>query len=534
MYNLEYVSGVTEMDIESRIKNIKNKANELKQSKAAKKAAAFIEKMGKKTIEKYNSLSKKGKMILWGSLVMALPVAKGGVFVKDKVAEHRKEVKRKEYVQSKINKLTKKHKITDKESYDELFNDAFPMIVVSLLPTECLVLEPYSDNGTVSNTIGLGSYITPVNPNDMSGKWDMTSVVYKDKQDAVISGDYAIDLMSAWYDKREAARIKKNCYKKLKGAEITPFQDCAIFGITYNNEKNGFDFCKFVRENYDDPMKCAQKIVKYTPKGNFPGIAKRHLHEAYLFLNLDNYALKCYTMQYYTGTNSRGKKYYVTSVYQLSDEDVKKGIEAINSGDTNRIIEEQNKICNYVKKGAVTISDLLAENLSQEYLLKMQEYNVLNQLNGTISYDDSKKLVSAGNRYEEALTHYEKAREFEKGGNKENAQKEFEAALKGFQKMQKEGVHGADLNNDIAITYYHLGEYKKCIEESKKVVKTGETEAFAAAYYNMGLAYRELNNPKEAKKCFDSYKNNGGSEKAYNSAVNSLQKKPAANVYRGR
>ena len=166
-------------------------------------------------------------------------------------------------------------------------------------------------------------------------------------------------------------------------------------------------------------------------------------------------------------------------------------------------------------------------------MLEMQEYNVLHLCGGTISYDGAKKLLSADDQYKQALSHYEKAREMEKNSD-EKAKEEFGYALDGFQKMQKEGVHGADLSNDIAITYYHLGDYKKCIEESKKVVKTGETEAYAAAYYNMGLAYRELNNPTEAKKCFDSYKNNGGSEKAYNSAVNSLQPKPNVNAYRGR
>lgn len=533
MYNLEYVSGVTEMDIESRIKNIKNRANELKQSKAAKKAAAFIEKMGKKTIEKYNSLSKKGKMILWGSLVMALPVAKGGVFVKNKVAEHRKEVKRKEYVQSKINKLTQKHKITDKESFDKLFDDAFPMIVPSLLPTETLVLEPYSDNGTVSNTIGVGSYWYPAGGNPDTTVWVLSSKYFANK-DTTVTGDHSVDLIKGWVKSRENGRVYNRLYKNLKGSEISVNEFAAIFGVTYNNEANGVSLCKFVKDNHDNPMACAQKIISYKPNAKFEkGIAKRHLHEAYLYLNLDDYAMRVYDMKYYSGVNSKGKEYVVTSVTQLSADDIDPGRNAIKSGDTAKIIEEQNKICNYVKKNAVTISDLLVENLSSEYVLEMQEYNVLHLLDGTKSNNEHTNSLNADVQYKQALAHYKKASELEKNGDSKSRD-EFAKALSGFQMMQTEGVHGADLNNDIAITYYHLGDYKKCIEESKKVIRTGETESFAAAYYNMGLAYRELNNPKEAKKCFDSYKNNGGSEKAYNSAVNSLQKKPNANPYRGR
>ena len=518
------------MKIDNRIADIKNRQ---KQKQNYQKVAAFMKKMGEKTIEKYNSLSRKGKMILWGSLLMALPVGKTVSVVKDKIVEHKKEVRRKEFVQSKVNKLTQKHKITDKESFDKLFDDAFPMIVPSLLPTETLVLKPYSDNGTFSNTIGVGSYWYPAGGNPDTTAWVLSSKYFAGK-DTTVTGDHAVDLIKGWVKNREDGRVYKNLHKALKGAEISVNEFAAIFGVAYNNEKNGADLCKFVKDNHDNPIKCAQKIISFKPNAKFEkGIAKRHLHEAYLYLNLDDYALKVYDMKYYEGVNSKGQEYVVTSVTQLSENDINPGKTAINSGDTNRIIDEQNKICNYVKKDAITISDLLLKNLSTQYMLEMQEYNVLHLRDDSKSNNENTNSLNADAQYKQALAHYKKASELEKNGDNK-ARDEFAKALSGFKMMQTEGVHGADLNNDIAITYYHLGDYKKCIEESKKVIKTGETAAYAAAYYNMGLAYRELNNTKEAKKCFDSYKNNGGSEKAYNSAVNSLQKKPAANIYRGR
>ena len=522
------------MKIEDRIEDIKNKANEFRQKQSYKKVVAFMKKMEKNAYEKYQGLSKKGKIILWTSLIAALPTIKAGVAIHHKIQEHKQKVEQVDFANSKIQKLTEKHKISDRESFDKLFDDAFPMIVTSMLPTECMVLEPYSDNGKCSNTIGVGSYWYPAGANPDTALWVLAAKYFIDKQDIVISGDHAIDLIKGWVKSREGGRVYDRLYKNLKNAEINVHEFAAIFGVAYNNEANGAALCKFVQKHHDNPMKCAQKIISFRCNKKFEkGIAKRHLHEAYLYLNLDNYAMKIYDTKYLEGVNSLGNHYITTSVTQLSEEDIDAGKTAINSGDEQKIIEEQNKIINYVKKGAITISEVLIKNLSTEYVNKLQEYNVLHLLDGTISYDASNKFLSADDEYKKALSHYEEARELEKKGDRK-AREEYAKALSGFQILQEKGIHGADLNNDIAITYYHLGDYKKCIEESKKVIKTGENEAFAAAYYNMGLAYRELNNPTEAEKCFKSCKSNGGNEKACNSALNSLQKKASGNVYRGR
>ena len=179
------------MRIDDRIENIKHKVNEIKQKQAYQKVTAFMKKIGKETLEKYQGLSKKGKIILWSSLIASVSLAYGAVTVKNKIAEHKKEVKQKDFVQSKIDKLTAKHKIADQKSFDKLFNDAFPMIVASLLPTECMVLHPYSDNGICSNTIGVGMY--EYSPDPCSKKeWTRTSKYFKDRQDTVISGNFAI------------------------------------------------------------------------------------------------------------------------------------------------------------------------------------------------------------------------------------------------------------------------------------------------------------------------------------------------------
>lgn len=64
----------------------------------------------------------------------------------------------------KENKLSKSYKITDMESFKQLYEAALPLAQISLFPTEILVLNPYSDDGKPeSNTIGLGSYWYPKN-----------------------------------------------------------------------------------------------------------------------------------------------------------------------------------------------------------------------------------------------------------------------------------------------------------------------------------------------------------------------------------
>ena len=90
--------------------------------------------------------------------------------------------------------------------------------------------------------------------------------------------------------------------------------------------------------------------------------------------------------------------------------------------------------------------------------------------------------------------------------------------------MRENGFDGADIHNDMAITYYNLGEYENCIKECQEVLKTGEKELYPAANYNAGKAYEKLGNPAKALKNYQLAQQRDPDEKAYQSAVLRLSK----------
>ena len=137
---------------------------------------------------------------------------------------------------------------------------------------------------------------------------------------------------------------------------------------------------------------------------------------------------------------------------------------------------------------------------------------------------DVKDAVWAGQVYQDAIETYNKAHEMEKKGQKGKSQKEFQKALEGFQKIIEGGHDGPDLHNDIAITYYHLGEYEKCVEESRKVLQMGDENLYSAANFNAARAYEKLGNVDRAIANYQAGIKNGGNEKTFQKAIDSLRR----------
>ena len=80
--------------------------------------------------------------------------------------------------------------------------------------------------------------------------------------------------------------------------------------------------------------------------------------------------------------------------------------------------------------------------------------------------------------------------------------KDYETALRGFNKViELEGV-SPDLFNDLAITYIHYEDYDKSIEMSNKALEIGTDEDWSASYFNLGLAYEKKGDIKSAKKYY--------------------------------
>lgn len=495
-----------------------------------KAAHAFFKKEGKAAYERYKNLPKKSRRVFLSLVIIATAGVPIGTEVSKNISSKIEIYKQNKELNDRAtqiqNALESKYKITDEESFKNLYEASLSLMQLSMFPTEVLVLNPYSDNTqNVSNTIGLGSYYYPKNSDTSSTSWETAANHFKKQGAHSITAEQALDLADGWYRHMDYGAVYKQMFALLKGAELNPHEFAAVATVMYNSKKTGKDLCLFVKDNYADPIKCAQKIVSYTASKKFSGIEKRHLHEAYLYLDYDNYVQKIYDLFIKTGVNSKGNFYAKTSVTQLSKEDVTAGKAAILSGDKKQIIDQQCKITQYICKGGQTVRQIIDENiLDSDRKTPLMQFSLLDQ--DTISLQDitdASNGTAAEILYEDSICSYEEGLSFEKKGQKTKSQKCFNQALSGFQKIIDGGHDGPDLHNDLAITYYHLGQYQKCIDESVKVLKSGETELFSAANFNAAKAYEALGNIDRAIINYKAGIQNGGDQKLFQSQINRLQ-----------
>lgn len=394
----------------------------------------------------------------------------------------------------------KRYDITDKESFNQLFEAALSDIAKSMMPTEILVLEAYSDNGKVTNTYGLGSYYIPKSGNPQDADWIKTSTYIKNNTRLPAEGKYALELMNGWFRYRDNGRIYKEMYERLKGTQLTVPEFTAICTCTYNDEKNGKKFCDFVRKNYKDPIKCASFLMQLkpgNPKFN-DGILKRHTHEALTYLNMGNYCDKIPYFFVKEGINSKGKKYYVTSVSQLKPEVCQKMSDDLAKGRLDAAKEVQKSILSYHCKGGQTVYEICREN-GLSFLVDGKN---------ALDITEVHKVMSVDNLYAEALNNYQNEK--------------YSEALSGFKQIVSQGYSSADIHNDLAITYYKLGQYDDCICECQEILKTGETNQYAPANFNAALAYEQKGNPKKALENYRLALKREPEVKAYQNAVKRL------------
>ena len=404
--------------------------------------------------------------------------------------------------ETESSQISKKYKIDDLKSFHQLYNDALNFMVLSMFPTEVLVNEAYTDNGKTINTIGLGSFWFPKNGNPQSSEWILTSNYVKKKK-IKLTGPQAFALTDGWYRHRENGRVYKDVYKRLKGCELKAHEFAAIATVMYNNEVNGKELCDFVKKNYQSPTKCAAKIMDLKPQNSRfnDGILKRHAHEALIYLNCNDYAEKIPYFVIKKGKTSKGKTYYVTSVTQLSPQDCHPMLQGLKNGSIKEAEQLAQKIENYRCKGGKTVYKIADQNnISQLYSYTGKD----------VKFYEMSRINLAENSYKQALDYYKN--------------KDYEQALSCFNEMRKNGFDGADIRNDMAITYYNMGEYENCIKECQEVLKTGEKELYAAANYNAGKAYEKLGNKDKALKNYQLAQQRDPEEKAYQSAVQRLSK----------
>ncbi|MBO6281877.1 MAG: hypothetical protein J6N49_05040 [Alphaproteobacteria bacterium] len=403
-------------------------------------------------------------------------------------------------------KLSKTYKITDEASFKQLYEDALPLAQLTMFPTEVLVLNAYSDNGgKVSNTIGLGSYWYPADGNPYSSRWVATSKYARQHKKLRVTGDKALQLADGWCRYREGGRIYKAMYNRLKGCELKINEFAALYSRVYNSEKYGLEVCSYVHDNYRNPVKCAYKIMCFQPGAKFrDGIIKRDASEALFYLNHNGYVSKMGELKVKKGINSKGNTYYVTSVTQLNPavcEEMRNGLARGNLAPADKVCRQ---ITQYMPKGGRSVRQIINSEIkdadTRDALLKYDSQ--------TANYAE----VKADKDYQKAMEKYASA--------------DYEGTLAILQGIVNQGFDGADIHNDMAITQYHLGHYDDCIAECRKVLNTGETEFYAAANYNAGLAYEQKGDKDRALMNYKLAQNRNPDRPEYKNAVMRLSPKP--------
>ena len=425
--------------------------------------------------------------------------------VTETINEH-KEAKA-QALRQKLNQQSfqQKFTITDKESFAQLYEQAFPLMTLAMMPTEILICDAYSDNGKTINTAGLGSYWMPKDGNPSSSEWIKTSAYVKDKPDFSITGEQACNLADGWFRSREGGRVYNKMFNLLQGAELNICEFAAIANCVYNDEQNGFKLCSFVKDNYQDPIKCADYLMKLKPRNSAfnNGILKRHTHEALLYLNIDDYARKIPYFMVKEGVNSNGDTYYVSAVTQLSVADCDTLAMVLQSNEMTGASKLVGKIYNYLPKGGEAIYEIAGKHgLS----------NLLDCYDNTLDFEGVQHNLDAKKLYDDALKLYKA--------------KNYDHALKAFENMIAQGYDGADIYNDIAITKYHLGDNQGCIEACQHVLSTGETELYSAANFNAGKAYEEMGNDEKAKQNYRLAQQRDPNNSTYAKALQKLNNKP--------
>ena len=262
--------------------------------------------------------------------------------------------------------LEKKYVISDRKTFDELYQAALPLIQVSLFSIESCALEPYSDNrGPVLNTRCIGLFYCPENDDPSSKRWIKTSTYVARNGPKEDSVDFSFRCIDGWYSCLDNGAACNQMYNLLKGAELNVHEFAAIAMIRFGNTNKGNNLCRFVHEHYDDRVSCAKKIAQFSVPSNFPGLAKRWVHAACLYLNENNYVQQIYQFKTKMINLKHGGDAYSASVTHLNEKDILALKTALNSGNLAIIAREQKRILRS-SQGNLTIAGVVRQEISDK------------------------------------------------------------------------------------------------------------------------------------------------------------------------
>jgi hypothetical protein len=359
-------------------------------------------------------------------------------------------------------------KINTMNDIQMLFECSLQIIYASLILEEVPMPYAYDDRGMFKgkkNTVGCGSTFAPFIITDYN---NLNAVWYKIHHNPkvfangkIYSNEDMLQLIIGWGQYRtrsqhadnakkivKSATVLEKMFAKLKGASLRPNEFAALYCAVYNNETNITNLCPYIKRNYKNPIACANKIRLWSSKISDNSVqASRCIFESLVYLNADNFCEKMLDLR----TSPADRASCINIVSNCSDftkDNYCQKSEKFLSIYRKRVYKKPvtpRDLCKGLDKYFVQKIDgkATADYNQQEYLLACEIYN-------------------AG-KYQEAL----------------------DVLLA----LEKRGASGADLFNDIALTYLNLKDYDNCIAYSQKVLKTAETSCYAPACHNMAHAY---------------------------------------------
>ena len=402
------------------------------------------------------------------------------------------------------NKLSTPIKINSQKDIERLFDYALPVIFAELCLEEVPMTHAYDDHGRYKgspNTVGTGSTSAPTkiaNYKDTSAVWYSIRRNPKTFWKRSYSYEEMLQLTIGWAKYRiktqnpstgnitKSTTILSRMYTQLKGVSLTPNEFAALFCAVYNAEANITNLLPNIKTNINDKVKCANLLrTWWNTTSHNKGHKTRCMFEALVFLNKDNFCSSMLNMQAKVYKTKKGKWAGASCINATAVERNYCGKTLTASNCTT--ISNQCKaiyLGQLYNKGGISPAKAM-KNLTTYFVTGTTPMAIGN---------DTKLMTD----YLAAITMYN--------------QGQYKQALNAFLSIQKRGGDGPDLLNDIALTYYKLKEYDKCISICKQVLESGHHDEYAKTCYNAGLAYEAkgdytnaLKNYTAATDYFDKY-----------------------------
>lgn len=367
------------------------------------------------------------------------------------------------------------------QDLENLFNKSKKIIFPELELEEVPMSRAYDDGARYRggvNTLGAGSTFAPKNLDDYM-KPDALWLAVRLNQKIFANRTYSYPDMAkmviGWGHRTKTqhretgktishASVLQRMYDQLRGAALRPNEFAALYCAVYNNESNILKLCPFIRKNYNDPIKCANQIMNwYKNVAHNTGTISRCIFESLVYLNANNFCNSMLNMQ----VSSKGYSCInITSVkpQRLTRENYLAYSNACKSKYLKFMYDKTHRIV--ISATLADLQDLLGGDL----LMPTVNLNTF-----TKDYDAATKLYQQG---------------------------KYSQALRKFLALEKSGVDGCDLMNDIAISYFKLDDYKNCIKYSRKILTYGQRDEYAKAVFNAGLAYEKMGKYDNAVKNF--------------------------------